>query len=97
MYCSNCSCSNCKIERLTNNPTEKAVRDVMRLIVEAKDDGMTESELNRYSRPFRALNDVVKDSLIESFLNQGLIIEQTFEPQGRGRSRKAFVRVNSLL
>jgi hypothetical protein len=91
-YCQNCECFSCQQARATHNPDARAKADALRVITNAGQLGMTRSELEKFSRPFRAVHPVTREATLDQLVAEGFLIPHKFPPAaGRGKSRSAFV------
>lgn len=96
MYCTHCTCPSCKALKATSGDYSKVREDVLRLIIKAGESGLTLSELDRASRPIRTLNAEQIALMMDQMVSSGIVVKHTFKPEsGRGRSREAFLFVDS--
>lgn len=91
-FCPNCECHACQQARANNDPTSRAKADALRVITRAGELGLTESELQKFSRPFRALYAAARQDVLDDLVAQGALMQHKFPPPaGRGKWRVAFV------
>jgi hypothetical protein len=91
-FCPNCECPSCQQARLGHDPYQRAKADALRLIAGAGQLGFTNSELQKFSRHFRALYPVARKEALDELVNEGRLVCRKFPPPARrGKSRLAFI------
>ena len=94
MYCSQCSCPACQAQRVSDVAGDKAKNDVVRLVIQAGEVGLTEYQMREKSRSFRALSDDDKCLLLDRLLGAGVLVKHTFKAPTRGKPRIAYLAVS---
>lgn len=89
MYCSNCQCPSCHTQRAAD--FEKTTTDVIRLVKDFGDQGITASALRDYSRRFRALGPDAQSALLDALTMSGVLIKHRFLAPTRGKPRDAYL------
>lgn len=91
MYCSNCQCPSCHTQRAAD--FEKTTADVIRLVKDSGDQGVTANFLRSFSRKFRALGPDAQSALLDALTMSGVLIKHRFPAPGRGKYRDAYLAV----
>ena len=91
-FCPNCECQSCQQARLGHDPYARGKADALRLIANVGQLGLTNSELQKFSRHFRALYPVARATLLDELVDEGKLFCRKFPPPSkRGKSRVAFI------
>lgn len=90
-FCPNCECHAC-LKARHETPASKAKADALRVITKAGELGLTMSELEKFSRPFRGLYRSTRETVLDELVAEGQLVQHKFPPPaGRGKSRAAFI------
>lgn len=85
-------------ELLSDGPFDQLCKEVLRLVRRAKSNGMTERELNKASRSWRAAPLRNRDDAIKALQRHGeLAMAEIVRPNGSGRGRKREAWVDARL
>lgn len=91
MYCTNCQCDSCRALRLASGDYSRVLEDALRVIIRSRENGMTLSELTRYSRSFRTIDREQQILMLDKLVAEGKVIKHVFPAENRGRPRVAFL------